>query len=94
MAGELPKIEFKDYPVKVAVWEHKKTTDDGREYTEHSFTLSKTFKKKGGDGYEERSITLFPDDVLRAVELLRAAYHNACQRADVPKPKAAGQPRR
>ncbi len=86
MAGELPKIEFKDFPVKVAVWQHqKRDPQTGREYTESSFTLSKMFKK--GDGYEQRNITLFPDDVLRTIELLRSAYHLACIRTDVPKPK-------
>lgn len=94
MAGELPAIEFKDYPLKVAVWAKQKHDEQsGRDYTEHSFTVSKTFKKQGG-GYDQRSLTLFPDDLIRLMPLLYQAYGSACIKAEVPKPKGQGQGQR
>jgi len=91
MAGDLPTMEFRDWPIKLAVWQRtKKDQQRGREYTESSFTLSKTFKGKDGK-YEQRDITLFPDDVLRLWHLLGQAYAFACVTAQVPQPKQGGK---
>jgi hypothetical protein len=86
--GDLPKIEFRDYPLKVAVWQQDKhEAESGRDWTESSFSVSKTFKKKDGSGYDQRSLTLFPDDLLRLIALLQQAYACVCVKTEVPKPK-------
>ncbi len=90
MSGDLPKIEFKAWPVKVSVWEQTKKGDGGREYIEHSFTLSKTFKKQDGGGYEERKLVLFPEDALLAISLLQQAFQVTCVDAHVPERKQQG----
>jgi hypothetical protein len=88
MAGELPKMEWLNGPVKVTLWQHDKTSEDGRPYTESSFTVAKMFKSdKTASGYDQRSLTLFPDDVLRLMQMLPDAYQFACVKTCVPHPK-------
>jgi hypothetical protein len=87
---ELPKMEWRDGAVKIALWQQEKTTEDGRQYTESSFTITKSFKsEKTESGYDQRSLTLFPDDVVRLLAMLPDAYRFGCVRCGVPKPRGA-----
>lgn len=69
-----PIMEFRVGAVKVAVWSKEKVTPDGKTYTEHNYTLSKSFKRKDSDQYEEQRITLFGDDLLAVAAVVGHAF--------------------
>jgi len=78
-SNQAPVMRFRDYPVEVAVWQEQRHDEkSGKDFTASSFKLSKSFKTdKTKSGYDQRDITLYPDDILRAIALLQAAYNFA-----------------
>jgi hypothetical protein len=74
--GDKPKFEWRGGGFKVAVWEHTKDAD-GKQYTEYSMVLSKSYKQKdsrGHDEWHEQRITLFLDELPTLSLLLERVF--------------------
>jgi hypothetical protein len=89
--GPAPVMRFKCYPVEIAIWAEQKTSDNGQQYMDYSFKLSKSFKSnKTPSGYDHRDIPLFGDDLLKAATLLQKAYDFTQVKAETPQGQGGG----
>ncbi len=87
-ANQQPPVRtFRDGGLAVAIWEEACVDDEsGRSYMKHSFKLSKSFPStKTQSGYDERSMSLFSDDMLKAAQLLTQAYQFAQVKSQGPQ---------
>ncbi len=71
--GDKPILEYRAGQIKLAIWQHQKQ-DGGKTWIEHSMVLSKSFKRKGSDDWEEQRVTLFLDDLPAVEALAREAF--------------------
>ena len=83
--GEKPINELLSYPFKFSHWEKEKTNQQGQSWVEHSFKLTKSFKREGSDHYEEQTIVLFEGDLLVVRALMDKAYGDHVIRHRFPR---------
>lgn len=82
-----PSIEFRVGGCKIAVWAEEKQDESGRTYMQYTYTLVKSFKRKGSDKYEDQKITLFGDDLWRVQALCAEAIKFGEVTSRVPQDK-------
>ncbi|MEN6306917.1 MAG: hypothetical protein ABFD91_04105 [Anaerohalosphaeraceae bacterium] len=67
-----PAFEIRAGKVRASVWTKQKQTDDGRDYTEYSISIEKSYKKDGE--WEKQKMTLFPDELPDMVLAIQKAF--------------------
>ena len=72
-AKQKPEMTIRCGRIKAAIWANKKRNDKGEEVTRHNVTLSKSYKDKESDEWQEFSISLFPEELWKVEAVLRQA---------------------
>jgi hypothetical protein len=84
-----PIVKYNNGTIGAAIF--KQQGEDGKNY--YSVCMQRSYKKKGTEEWIRESVNMFPDDMLKAAEVLRVTYNmlveylhkNKAEKQDFPK---------